>query len=132
MSFLIDTDICSAQLKRNSRVTARFLQYQGRVHLSVITLGELYVWALRAKAPPSRLKDLDDLLQEVEVVDATSNVARKYGEVQAVLLDKGTPAPAADLFIAATALVHGYAVVTHNKAHYAHIHGLMVEDWLVP
>jgi tRNA(fMet)-specific endonuclease VapC len=76
MSFLIDTDICSAQLKRNSLVTARFVQYQGRVHLSVLTLAELYVWALRAKAAPRRLKDLHALLGDVIVLDATSDVAR--------------------------------------------------------
>ena len=45
MSFLVDTDICSAHLKDVGRVTSRFLQYTGRVHVSVVTVAELYSWA---------------------------------------------------------------------------------------
>ena len=42
MSFLVDTDTCSAHIKGNVRFTNRFLQYSGNLRISVITLGELY------------------------------------------------------------------------------------------
>jgi len=48
MSFLLDTDICSAHLKQKGNLTHKLLQYMGRLHVSVITVGELYTWALRA------------------------------------------------------------------------------------
>ena len=41
MSFLLDTDICSAQMKANPRVHGRFIQYGGRLQISAVTLGEL-------------------------------------------------------------------------------------------
>jgi predicted nucleic acid-binding protein len=41
MSFLVDTDICSAHLKEKGVVTSRFLQYTGRLHKSTITHGEM-------------------------------------------------------------------------------------------
>lgn len=50
MSFLLDTDICSAHLKQQGRLTHKFLQYIGRLNVSVLTAGELFTWALRAKA----------------------------------------------------------------------------------
>ena len=71
MSFLLDTDTCSAYIKGNPLVFGRFVQYGGRLSISTITLGELFTWALRAKAPPGRLQDVQDLLKLVVVLDVT-------------------------------------------------------------
>ncbi len=48
MSFLLDTNICSAQIKGNKQVFNRFIQHGGRLHVSVVTVAELVIWALRA------------------------------------------------------------------------------------
>ncbi len=61
MSFLLDTDTCSAYMKGNSLIFNRFMQYAGRLHMLVVTLGELTIWACRATAPPKRAQDLQDL-----------------------------------------------------------------------
>ncbi len=132
MSFLLDTDTCSAYVKGNKLVFGRFLQYGGRLAISTITLGELFTWALRAMAPVQRLQNVQDLLKLVIVHDVTPAVARRFGEVRAILFDAGTPAPDMDLFNAATALVHNLKMVTHNTKDYASIPGLALEDWLVP
>jgi tRNA(fMet)-specific endonuclease VapC len=131
MSFLIDTDICSAHLKTNA-LTHHFLQYLGRLHISTVTLAELYTWALRAGASPKRLQSLTDLLNDVVVLDVTPPVSRRFGEIQAALIDMGHPAPGLDLLIASTALVHGLVLVTHNTKDFANIPGLTVVDWLTP
>jgi predicted nucleic acid-binding protein len=52
MSFLHDTDICSAYLKGNPDVQNRFIQYGGRLQVSVITVGELFSGVLSARASP--------------------------------------------------------------------------------
>ena len=132
MSFLVDTDTCSAYVKGVRTVVNRFSQYGGRLYMSVVTLGELLTWALRAKAPPRRLQDVEDLANQVAVLDITPDVARKFGEVRATLLDAGTPAPDMDLLNASTALVHNLIVVTQNTRDYANIPGLHLDDWLVP
>jgi len=131
MSFLLDTDTCSAHLKSGA-LAHRLVQHTGRLHISVITLAELYTWALRAKAPPHRLQGVLDLLSDVAVLDVTPAVARRFGEVQALLLDLGQRAPHMDLLIAATAVVHGLTVVTHNQQHFMKIPGLSLDDWLAP
>ena len=132
MSFLLDTDICSAYLKNQRQVTNRFLQYTGGLHISTVTLGELYTWASRAKAPAGRLLDVEALLGDVIVLDVTPAVAKKFGEVRAKLFDSGTPAPELDLFIAATALDHNLILVTHNTVDYVNVPGLTLADWLAP
>jgi tRNA(fMet)-specific endonuclease VapC len=132
MSFLLDTDTCSAYLKGDRGVANRFLQYTGGLHISTIILGELFTWALRAKAPPKRLQSLNDLLLDLTVLDVTRDVSRRFGEVRAELLDQGMPPPDMDLVNAATALVHDLTLVTHNTRDYTNVPGLRLADWLVP
>ena len=131
MSFLVDTDICSAYMKGNRHVWQRFMQYRGQLHVSAITVGELFTWALRAQASAKRLQTLLDLLNDVTVLDVTLDVGRKFGEVRAALLDAGLGTPEMDLLIAATALVHDLTLVTHNVRDVANVRGLLIQDWLV-
>ncbi|MFO0917844.1 MAG: type II toxin-antitoxin system VapC family toxin [Planctomycetaceae bacterium] len=131
MSYLLDTDIVSAHLKTNRRVTDRILQYLGRVHVSVITVGELTTWARRKQASRSRVMELDAFLQDATILPVTEMIARHFGALRAELLDIGRPTPTMDLWIAATALVHNLTLVTHNQQDFAHIPGLSLVDWTV-
>jgi tRNA(fMet)-specific endonuclease VapC len=128
----LDTDVCSAYLKGNNAVANRFIQYGGQLHLSVVSLGELYTWALRASAPASRLQNLLSMLSLLQMRDVDQDVARKFGEVDAFLLDHGVVVPDVDLLNAAIALFHNLTMVTHNVPDYARIPGLRVDDWLAP
>lgn len=105
MSFLIDTDVCSAFLKGDGRVFHRFTQHGEQLCLSVVSLAELSSWAMRAAAPPSRLLALRDMLSGISILPVTETIARTCGELRAGLLDLGRPVATADLLIAATALV---------------------------
>lgn len=132
MSFLLDTDICSAQMKADRRVHSRFIQYGGQLHISTVTLGELFAWVGRTKASPRRSQTLLDLLKEVLVLQVDETVARKFGDVRAWQLDRGLGTPDLDLLNAAVALAHGLTLVTHNTPDYANVPGLIVADWLIP
>ena len=130
MSFLVDTDVCSAHLKGVGAVTGRFLQYTGRLHVSVVTAGELYTWAFRANAPARRLTALQDFLGDVVLLETDAAVAERFGRLRATLLDQGRPAPPMDLWIAATAIEHGLTLVTHNTSDFASVPDLRMADWL--
>ena len=132
MSFLLDTDICSAQVKGHVAVHSRFIQYGGRLSISTVTLGELWTWVRRAKASPRRRQSLLDLLKQVQVLHVDDAVAEKFGEVRAWQLDRGLSTPDLDLLNAATALLHGITLVSHNTADYANVPGLSLQDWLTP
>ncbi len=130
MSFLLDTDICSVHLIGNLPISSRFLQYTGRLHVSVLTVSELYTWSKRAAAPPKRLAAVLEMLMAIRLIDVDHEVARQAGELRATLLDRGQPIASMDLHIAATALVHGLTLVTHNVRHFAPVPNLLIEDWL--
>jgi predicted nucleic acid-binding protein len=132
MSFLLDTDTCSLFMRGNPLVVKRFTQYQGRLHVSVVTVGELYSGALRARVSPRLLPSLTALLADLEILDASFDVAFTFGTIRASILDRGLPGPDLDLLIAATALVHDLTLVTHNTAHYNGVPGLRLADWAQP
>ena len=70
MSFLLDTDTCSAHLKRPSGLMHRFVQHSGGLHIPTIVPGELYTWAYRRKDPTSVIQRIEnDLLPDVMVLD---------------------------------------------------------------
>lgn len=130
--YLLDTDICSAHLRNVATVTRRFQQHKGQLHMSVLVLGELLSWTLRSKSPSKYHQGLLKLLSDVAVLEVDQTTAWKFGEVRAQLLDRGKPIAAVDLMIAATALIQGLTVVTHNKQHFSKVPGLKIEDWTVP
>src|SRR5437868_1016638 len=115
MSYLVDTDIISAHLRGSGAVTNRFLQYSGRLHVSVVTLAELKVWVLRKQTAVRFGQGLDLLLRDFVVLAVDEAVAVRSGEVGADLHDRGTTLATPDLLIAATALVHDLAMVTNNR-----------------
>jgi predicted nucleic acid-binding protein len=117
-------------MKGSHPVGNRFIQYGGRLHVSVVTAAELFAWVLRAKASPARLQGLLDLLRDLACIDVNPAVARKFGEIRAQQLDQGLYTPEMDLLIASTALVHELTLVTHNVQDFAQVPGLNVVDWL--
>jgi tRNA(fMet)-specific endonuclease VapC len=131
MSFLLDTDICSAYLKNDRKVVSKVMLHFGGLHVSVVTVGELLTWARRAKAPPTRLQGVRDLLAASTVHEVDFAVADKFGEVRALLLDNGITVGEMDLLNGSVALVHHLTMVTHNTKDYANIPGLTLDDWLV-
>jgi len=132
MSFLLDTDVCSAYLKNDAVVVSRVMLHYGGLNISVITVGELLTWALRATAPPDRLHGVRDLLKGAAVLEVDLPIAEKFGEIRAGLFDHGVTVGEMDLLNGATALVHGLTMATHNVQDYAKIPGLTIDDWLVP
>jgi len=132
VSFLLDTDTCSAFLKKNNAVFSRFVQYGGRLQISVVTLAELTVWVRRPGASPQRAQSLRDLLILAPTIAVDMPVAERFGEVWAQELTLGRLTPDLDLLIASTALVHGLKLVTHNVQDFANVPGLQVVDWLAP
>lgn len=132
MSFLVDTDIASAFIRQVPIVRRRFSQHSGLIYLSAVTLAELQVWLLRKNTPAKHLQEFTILGQQTQVLDLNSAVAQKAGEVGSDLLDRGLTIATPDLLIAATALVHGFTVATHNTQDYTNVPGLLLTDWLTP
>lgn len=132
MTHLLDTDICSAHMRRPAGLAHRFFQYAGGLAMASVTLAELFAGAYKRPQPARLLALIADLLQDVAVLDFDSACAEQFGKVRGALLQQGIQVATADLMIAAVALVHNLTLVTHNTADYRHIPGLRLDDWLIP
>lgn len=132
MSFLLDTDTCSAHLRDVRTISGRLSQYARRLYVSVISLGELYSWVLRSKTAANHRARLTELVSDLTILDVDAAVARQFGRLRAHLLDKGQPLPALDLLIGTTALTHELIVVTHNLRDFTRIPDVQAVDWLTP
>ena len=132
MNFLLDTNICSAYLKGDRAVWARFTQYAGGAAISVVTAGELWTWVKRGQTSARAIRSVTEFIDLVEVVDIDLEVAFRFGELRATMLDAGTPLPDMDGLIAATALSHDLTLVTHNLSDFQYVPGLRLQDWMAP
>jgi predicted nucleic acid-binding protein len=56
MTHLLDTDICSAHMRRPAGLAHRFFQYAGGLAISSVTLAELYSGAYKLPQPARLLR----------------------------------------------------------------------------
>jgi tRNA(fMet)-specific endonuclease VapC len=113
-------------------VQNRFIQYGGRLHISIINEAELRQWLMRRRTPKRYLSESKTLFAGVTILNLDAAIVQEFATVGAALLDQGTPMATPDLLIAATATVHNLTLVTHNGQDFVHVPGLQVVDWLGP
>lgn len=130
MSYILDTNICSAHMRRPGGVAHRFVQYSGRLAISTITLAELSAGACMGKNPDALLAAIDDLLNDVEALPFDIAAAREFGRLRGLLKPLGIVVNPVDLLISAVALSMDRTLVTHNTRHFKNIPDLRLEDWL--
>ena len=111
---LSDTNIISELMRPSpdSGVAAGAAS-QHALCISVITVDEL-VFGLRCRGSARLLSWFDHFIEQVKVLEITSPVARRAGEMRAMLQGNGQVRTQADMMIAATAQVHGLTLVTRN------------------
>jgi len=90
---------------------------------------EIYLGAFRSREAAKNIKQADDLLKSIKVLDLTLENSRRSSEILSELLQGGTPIDLRDVIIAGIALVGGYALVTRNIEHFGRITGLGTETW---
>lgn len=133
MSFLLDTNILSAHLRRPAGLAHRFFQHSGRLYTSSVVLAELLVWAYNRPDPARLLEGIDQMLSdEVSLLEYGRDCADNFGQVRIQLRRHGIEVPSVDLLIASVALVYDLTLVTHNTGDFERIPGLRLEDWLTP
>lgn len=131
MRFLLDTNICSALVKRPGKLAHRFVQHGGSLCIPSIVMGELLAWAYKRPDPTVLLATLEhDLFPELIVLDFDQACAQQFGRIRGALLQQGRVVNPVDLMIAAVALTYDLTLVTHNTKDFEHVTGLHLVDWL--
>ena len=125
--FLIDTSVLIDA--ERGRGALRRIPADDEHMISVITVSELIHGVHRAVDAGIRLQRrvlVEHVLAELESIPLTIDVARVHAEIWAGLEAAGEIIGQHDLWIAATALVHGLQVVTTNAKDFKRVPRLPV------
>jgi predicted nucleic acid-binding protein len=125
VAFLIDTNIVS-ELRRGAAADAGVVEWFDRapttdLYLSVVTVGEIRQGVEQLRARQARkAADLDRWLSgllefyEDRLIHIDGVIAEEWGRLRAK-----RPVPVVDAFLAATARVHDFTLVTRNTSDFA-------------
>lgn len=133
MKYVLDTNVVSAA-RKHSEPVARWLagKSPGDLFISVLTLGEIARGAeLKRRKDPLAAGYIDAWLEKTRrafaarTLPVTEAIAEEWGRLSA-LRTRGD----VDGLIAATAIVHGCAVVTRNVADFADLELDVIDPWM--
>jgi len=129
VGLVIDTDVwVLAEKSGQLHDLSRWAHYGG-AYMSVITASELLVGVERANTPQRRAQRgafVEHLLARIPVLEFSLSVGRTHARMLAAI-PKNLTAGAHDALIAATAIHHGYALLTRNMADFTIFAGLKLE-----
>ena len=128
MAVLVDTDLLIDWERSGHAAALDRLSGDEERALSVVTVSELLHGAARARDghTVTRRAFVEHILAAVEAVPITEAVARVHAELWVELERAGGMIGAHDLWIAATAVAHGFGVVTGNARDFQRVPGLRV------
>ena len=122
---LIDTNIYSA-FKRNNRKIVEKLKSVEYIGISATVLGEIYSGFTLGNKEKLNCYELELFLDtpRVHFLSLDETTAEIYAAIFKQLKIKGKPIPTNDIWIAATAMQYGLALLTLDK-HFENIDGLL-------
>lgn len=131
---LADTNAYAA-FKRGDARTLEVFRHAPQIAISATVLGELLAGFTGGSHAARNRRELAEFLGNPRVRQLTvdGDTAEHYAVLFAGLRKKGRPVPTNDLWIAASAMQHGYAVFSFDK-HFAEMDNLLtgstLEDFL--
>jgi tRNA(fMet)-specific endonuclease VapC len=124
---LLDTSAYSA-MRRGDRRLQPLLQEADEVFLTPVVLGELLYGFSGGAAQAKNRALLREFLQSprIALLSIDDETAERYAAIRDYLRKQGTPIPANDIWIAASAAEHGLRVLTLD-AHFTKLPQVLVE-----
>lgn len=132
MTYLLDTNIVSLELKNNPIIKQKLKQFQsqeGLLSISCVTYFEVKRGLFAVNAT-KQLERFDNFCKDYQIIFLDDlAIVEKAAEVHANLRLRGLPIQTEDILIAATAIVKGFTVVS-NDSDVLRVDGLKIENWL--
>ncbi len=132
MGVLIDTGVFIRWERLGRAIDLSRWNDLGESAVSVITASELLVGVYRANSVDRSIRRqqfIEGVLGSLTIVDVDLATARTHASISAALAAKGTPIGPHDLWIAATAIRYGFAVLTTNSSEFSRVENLRVVEF---
>jgi tRNA(fMet)-specific endonuclease VapC len=131
LKYMLDTNIVIYVIKRRPiDVLATFNKHVGQLCISSITLAELLHGVEKSTQLEHNLRQVEDFVSRLEVLDYTPKAAAHYGDIRANLEKQGKTIGVNDLHIAGHARSEGLILVTNNLREFERVEGLRFENWV--
>lgn len=125
--YILDTDVCIQYMKNEKEVVERIRKEQ-ELHISVVTLAELFYGIYNSKNINKHKKALFDFLAGVSVIEINFFIADSFGKLKSDLRRKGRLVGDFDILIAVCALVYDSILITRNVRHYQDADNLKIQS----
>jgi tRNA(fMet)-specific endonuclease VapC len=121
---VVDTEVVSFLFKNDTRAVLYRPHIESNTPLvSFMTVAELDRWAIQNDWGAERRRKMEAHLQRFVLHPVDRALCREWGEVSNIARRNGRPIQTADAWIAATARLYVYALVTHNPGDYSGVDG---------
>ena len=125
--FLLDTNVMIAMRNQDRSITRRITPEMD-LYLPCIALGEMFSGAQRSDRVQENLQAIKAFSKVFPVLPCNAGTAEAYGSLAAYLLNKGTPIPENDIWIAAIAHQRRLTLITRDT-HFQYIDFLSLLVW---
>lgn len=123
---LLDTVIVAAYLNREQSIRDKIDTVN--IHLSSITIGELFYGAYKSNKIASNIQRIREIEPISTIIVCDAITGDYYGQIKQSLKRKGRPIPENDIWIAATAMQHSLTLISRD-AHFSEVDGLDLATW---
>lgn len=131
LRYMLDTNITIYVIKKRPiEVLNLFNEHAGGLCISSVTLAELLHGAEKSAKPAHNLRQVDDFVSRLDVLDYGAKAAAHYGQIRAALEQLGKPIGVNDLHIAGHARSEGLTLVTNNLREFERVPGLLLDNWV--
>lgn len=131
LKYMLDTNIVIYVIKRRPiEVLTTFNNHVGQLCISSITLAELLHGVEKSTQAEHNLRQVEDFVSRLDVLEYTAKAAAHYGDIRANLEKQGKTIGVNDLHIAGHARSEGLILVTNNIKEFERVEGLRLENWV--
>ena len=133
ITYMLDTNIVIYTLNRRPAVVReQFIQHEGQLCISTVTLMELYFGAEKSSDPARNSREIEQFVARLELMNYDAAAAAHSGQLRAERQHSGKPIGPYDQMIAGHARSRGFILITNNTREFRRVSGLRVENWARP
>ena len=129
---LLDSDILIAYFRNVPKaveIIDNLILENAEIKTTIFNVAELYKGAYLSSKVEENIKQIEEFLQSITIIDFTIQDAIKFAQISADLRKKGEKIGDFDELIASIAINNEETIFTRNISHYERIPQLSYKNW---